>query len=384
MSPTTPIYSEKSTESLTYTSPLPVSFKKSRQQQFIENLFAKITTPSPNMGPLENSLLSERSIGINMAPLPSPMMGYPQRTNSEVAIHPHPLQPSSPKEEHSPKQSDLRELDKGYSADDDFADDDFPMGEEVEVYSGSKATLSSSPNTNEFFEVDLDNRTEEFLSFKNHTFSSPNTHDFFEVDLDNRTERFLSFKKHIFQFVDQDENMDPTTKNYLKSLIERDCSETVDDQNYLIEAVTQEIDVGKKDANGNTILHIAIESQFIEAIPYLQRDRHIVELGLVNEENNRGDTPLHLAVRMEFTEAIEMLAFYEANLNVKNSITGNTALLMALQSGSIDVVKTLLECGASRSEPNSLTGITPWAYLEIYHDTGSSEDEKLLNVFFGK
>ena len=351
MSPTTPIYSAKSTESLTYTSPLPVSFKKSRQQQFIENLFAKITTPSPNMGPLENSLLSERSIGINMAPLPSPMMGYPQRTNLEVAIHPHPVQPSSPKEEHSPKQSDLRELDKGYSA-----DDEFPMEEEVEVYSGSEATLSSSPNT----------------------------HDFFEVDLDNRTERFLSFKKHIFQFVDQDENMDPITKNYLKSLIERDCSETVDEQNYLIEAVIQEIDVARRDANGNTILHIAIESKFIEAIPYLQRDRHILELGLVNQENNSGDTPLHLAVRMEFTEAIEILAFYEANLNTKNSITGNTALLTALQSGSIDTVKTLLECGASRSEPNSLTGITPWAYLEIYHDTGSSEDEKLLNVFFGK
>ena len=115
----------------------------------------------------------------------------------------------------------------------------------------------------------------------------------------------------------------------------------------------------------------------------MQRHKHVDELGLFNEKNAKGDTPLHLAVKQDFPEGIEVLAQYDTNLEAKNSLTGDTALLMAVKSSSLETVKTLLDCGASCNTPNPQTGMTPLIFLEL-HDTGDSDSERMINIFFNR
>ncbi|MDD9899402.1 MAG: ankyrin repeat domain-containing protein [Alphaproteobacteria bacterium] len=75
----------------------------------------------------------------------------------------------------------------------------------------------------------------------------------------------------------------------------------------------------------------------------------------VNETTRRGLTALALAVKNNHTEIAKMLLSRGANPNVRcNDLTAATVLIRAVQKGNLDIVKALLDHGASIELDNKI------------------------------
>ncbi|XP_043920262.1 KN motif and ankyrin repeat domain-containing protein 1 isoform X2 [Protopterus annectens] len=100
------------------------------------------------------------------------------------------------------------------------------------------------------------------------------------------------------------------------------------------------------DGNGNTALHYSVSHSNFEIVKLLL-DAAVCN---VNQQNKAGYTPIMLAalaaVEAEKDMKIVEELFAKGDVNAKASQAGQTALMLAVSHGRMDMVKALLVCGA--------------------------------------
>ncbi|NXK46616.1 KANK1 protein, partial [Chauna torquata] len=104
--------------------------------------------------------------------------------------------------------------------------------------------------------------------------------------------------------------------------------------------------INMADGNGNTALHYSVSHSNFEIVKLLL-DANVCN---VNHQNKAGYTPIMLAalaaVEAEKDMKIVEELFSCGDVNAKASQAGQTALMLAVSHGRIDMVKALLACGA--------------------------------------
>ncbi|XP_025019569.1 KN motif and ankyrin repeat domain-containing protein 1 isoform X1 [Python bivittatus] len=104
--------------------------------------------------------------------------------------------------------------------------------------------------------------------------------------------------------------------------------------------------INMADGNGNTALHYSVSHSNFEIVKLLL-DANVCN---VNHQNKAGYTPIMLAalaaVEAEKDMKIVEELFACGDVNAKASQAGQTALMLAVSHGRIDMVKALLACGA--------------------------------------
>ncbi|XP_066449715.1 KN motif and ankyrin repeat domain-containing protein 2 isoform X2 [Eleutherodactylus coqui] len=107
-----------------------------------------------------------------------------------------------------------------------------------------------------------------------------------------------------------------------------------------------EVIVNMADAKGNTAVHYAVSQSNFTVV------RQLLDTGLcdVNRQNKAGFTPLMLTALAAFrsNEDIETVTqmLRLGDVNCRASQAGQTALMLAVSHGRLDVVQALLQCGA--------------------------------------
>ncbi|XP_075064833.1 KN motif and ankyrin repeat domain-containing protein 1 isoform X1 [Mixophyes fleayi] len=104
--------------------------------------------------------------------------------------------------------------------------------------------------------------------------------------------------------------------------------------------------INMADGNGNTALHYSVSHSNFEIVKLLL-DADVCN---VNHQNKAGYTPIMLAALAAVEAAKDMQVVEElfscGDVNAKASQAGQTALMLAVSHGRIDMVKALLVCGA--------------------------------------
>ncbi|NXL65638.1 KANK1 protein, partial [Chordeiles acutipennis] len=104
--------------------------------------------------------------------------------------------------------------------------------------------------------------------------------------------------------------------------------------------------INMADGNGNTALHYSVSHSNFEIVKLLL-DANVCN---VNHQNKAGYTPIMLAalaaVEAEKDMGIVEELFSCGDVNAKASQAGQTALMLAVSHGRIDMVRALLACGA--------------------------------------
>ncbi|XP_044134770.1 KN motif and ankyrin repeat domain-containing protein 2 [Bufo gargarizans] len=107
-----------------------------------------------------------------------------------------------------------------------------------------------------------------------------------------------------------------------------------------------EVIVNMADSKGNTAVHYAVSQSNFTVV------RQLLDTGLcdVNRQNKAGFTPLMLTALAAFrsNEDIETVTqmLRLGDVNCRASQAGQTALMLAVSHGRLDVVRALLQCGA--------------------------------------
>ncbi|KAM3926096.1 KN motif and ankyrin repeat domain-containing protein 2 isoform 1-T3 [Leptodactylus fuscus] len=107
-----------------------------------------------------------------------------------------------------------------------------------------------------------------------------------------------------------------------------------------------EVIVNMADTKGNTAVHYAVSQSNFTVV------RQLLDTGLcdVNRQNKAGFTPLMLTALAAFrsNEDIETVTqmLCLGDVNCRASQAGQTALMLAVSHGRLDVVRALLQCGA--------------------------------------
>ncbi|KAM8960556.1 KN motif and ankyrin repeat domain-containing protein 1 [Pelodytes ibericus] len=104
--------------------------------------------------------------------------------------------------------------------------------------------------------------------------------------------------------------------------------------------------INMADGNGNTALHYSVSHSNFEIVKLLLD----ADACNVNHQNKAGYTPIMLAALAAVEAAKDMRVveelFSSGDVNAKASQAGQTALMLAVSHGRIDMVKVLLVCGA--------------------------------------
>ena len=108
------------------------------------------------------------------------------------------------------------------------------------------------------------------------------------------------------------------------------------DQGDIVEQLLQKgVDLGIKDNMGKTALSLAAQLGHFQVLKPLAK----TEVD-INESDLYSMTPLHWAVVGGHKNCVEMLLSVGANANVQNGGIGNTPLMLAIDSGHADIVRT--------------------------------------------
>ncbi|XP_018601442.1 KN motif and ankyrin repeat domain-containing protein 3 isoform X1 [Scleropages formosus] len=105
--------------------------------------------------------------------------------------------------------------------------------------------------------------------------------------------------------------------------------------------------VNMTDGNGNTALHYSVSHSNFAVVGLL------LDTGMCNvdQQNKAGYTAIMLAALAAVTEEEDMRVvrklFNQGNVNAKASQAGQTALMLAVSHGRLEMVRMLLACGAS-------------------------------------
>ncbi|XP_057669089.1 uncharacterized protein LOC130901618 [Diorhabda carinulata] len=105
------------------------------------------------------------------------------------------------------------------------------------------------------------------------------------------------------------------------------------------------------DSEGNNVIHYAVEFERAEALKWLLS--YIgPETNCIDEYNHEGLTPLMICCLNGYHDCAEILLESEANPNVKDQISGRTALFHASERQDVDMVEMLLQFNACTKTKN--------------------------------
>jgi ankyrin repeat protein len=102
-------------------------------------------------------------------------------------------------------------------------------------------------------------------------------------------------------------------------------------------------DVNKRDRNGTTVLINAVKSRKIECVDTLLR----FDADIDATDESTGRSALAWAVAMSAPKTVQRLIEAGADLRVRDE-SGNTPLMIAKSNGSEEIVKLLIDAGATR------------------------------------
>ncbi|XP_071109941.1 uncharacterized protein [Haliotis cracherodii] len=134
---------------------------------------------------------------------------------------------------------------------------------------------------------------------------------------------------------------------------------------------------GITDVDGNTLLHLAVQTENIHYTKMFLEEQHVPHLPLdpncTQWVNKLGRSPIHLAAESGSSETVKLLLDKGADVSTQDD-DGKTPLHMAAPRGSSETVKLLLDHGADVSTQDK-DSKTP---LHLAATSGSSETVKLL------
>ncbi|XP_051873674.1 nuclear factor of kappa light polypeptide gene enhancer in B-cells inhibitor, alpha b [Pristis pectinata] len=137
-------------------------------------------------------------------------------------------------------------------------------------------------------------------------------------------------------------------------------------------------DLGSRDINGNSPLHIASETNLFACVQIINESctRHDIR-SLLDSKNYNGLTCLHLAVKNRLPDMVKYLIQLGADINAQEPSSGRTALHLAVEEQDAEMVSLLVRCGA---DPNVLmyNDCTPY-HLTLGRDNLRIQKE-LINV----
>ncbi|XP_067847593.1 nuclear factor of kappa light polypeptide gene enhancer in B-cells inhibitor, alpha b [Heptranchias perlo] len=137
-------------------------------------------------------------------------------------------------------------------------------------------------------------------------------------------------------------------------------------------------DLGLRDINGNSPLHIACEMNLFSCMQTITEfsTRHDMR-NLLDSKNYNGLTCLQLAVKSRLHEMVKYLTQLGADINAQEPSSGRTALHLAVEEQDAEMVSLLVQCGA---DPNVLmyNGCAPY-HLTLGRDNSRIQKE-LINV----
>ncbi|XP_021236017.1 ankycorbin isoform X5 [Numida meleagris] len=104
--------------------------------------------------------------------------------------------------------------------------------------------------------------------------------------------------------------------------------------------VTHGADVTAQDGAGHSALHLAVKNNHLDCIKRLLQYKCSVY-----STDNCGKTALHYAATCGYLQAVQLLCEHKCPINIKD-LDGNIPLLLAVQNGHTEVCKYLLDHGA--------------------------------------
>lgn len=105
------------------------------------------------------------------------------------------------------------------------------------------------------------------------------------------------------------------------------------------------------DSEGNNVIHYAVEYERAEALKWLLSYTG-PNINCIDEHNHEGLTPLMMCCLNGYHDCAEILLESEANPNVKDQISGKTALFHAAERQDVDMVEMLLQFNACTKVKN--------------------------------
>lgn len=146
----------------------------------------------------------------------------------------------------------------------------------------------------------------------------------------------------------------------------------------ILENSTTEM-INKQNADGDTAIHIILKNdQFSVGVMDMLHERG----ASFTIKNNMGDMPIHIVAKSENLDDLKFIAGYmnKEDIDLKNSETGNTALIIATQHQKINNVYFLLEANANVLETN-FKGETPRDIaIRILNDERSETAKQIFNI----
>lgn len=129
----------------------------------------------------------------------------------------------------------------------------------------------------------------------------------------------------------------------------------------------------QENGNGQTPLHLAVESNFLDVA------RLLLNRGArVDGKDIRDRTPLYFAIGLEHTEMVALLVQFKADIHAPAGKLGCSFLNRAVNSGNLEIVKLLIENGADINDRRGIYGESETAMHMAVEDEKKEILEYLL------
>ena len=116
----------------------------------------------------------------------------------------------------------------------------------------------------------------------------------------------------------------------------------------------EDIDLNKKNEQGDSFIHFAISKNQISILKLLLRENIDIEI-----KNSLGETPLEFALKNNNTEAMKVLIKKGANFKDLCINKHFSFIHLIVSNGNVEILELILEKGVNINEQEKISGMTP-------------------------